>query len=640
MSGYIDLIVLTAGFLILLVSANKLGAYIQKIKMPLITGLLAMGVLLGPYFFGFISEREVERLDFINEISLVFIAFAAGAELHLNEFRSRLKNIIWVSLSQIFTVLIIGSLVFYLLSGVIRFTKDFSFEVRLVISLFIGTISVARSPASTIAVINELRARGPFTQTALGVTILIDVLSIVFFAVVFSFSQVLLNDEDFKLGIYVILFSELLLAFILGLILGKVLNFLMGIKMPLFVKISLVLTAGFGVYLLSHFVRNYSTVTWGMDFYFEPLLVNIVGSFYLINYSRYRREFNIMLEKTMPFIYAAFFTLIGASISFDILLKTWNLALLLFGLRIVLLMAGSWLGGTIAGNPQKINRILWMPFVTQAGVSLGLITVIMGEGHEWSYEFGTILIGTIILNQLAGPLLFKFSIHLAREHHVRGSGKNVEGENYAIIFGHELQSFALARQLTSQGWSICLVTSKQKASAPKIDNVSMKYLPEITKNELDMIRAENAEAVIVMKTDEENYKIGELFYENYGSTHLVVRLNERKNFNKFRALGALIVEPSTAIVSLLDHMVRSPNATSLLLGHERNQDAVDIVLRNKDLAGISLRNIDLPPDILILTTKRKGQAIISTGYTRLRKGDVITVVGSIESIEQVRLRFE
>lgn len=256
MKEYLDLIILTAGFLILLVSANKLGGYIQKIKLPLITGLLAMGVLLGPYFLGFITDEDIPRLNFINEIALVFIAFAAGAELHLTEFRSRLKNIAWLSISQIFTVMIIGSLVFYLLSGVIQFTKGFSFEVRLVISLFLGTISVARSPASTIAVINELRARGPFTQTALGATILIDVLSIVFFALVFSFSQVLLNDEDFKLGIYVILFAELLLAFILGLVLGKILNFLMGIKMPLFFKTSLVLAAGFGVYLLSHFVRH------------------------------------------------------------------------------------------------------------------------------------------------------------------------------------------------------------------------------------------------------------------------------------------------------------------------------------------------------------------------------------------------
>jgi Trk K+ transport system NAD-binding subunit len=119
-----------------------------------------------------------------------------------------------------------------------------------------------------------------------------------------------------------------------------------------------------------------------------------------------------------------------------------------------------------------------------------------------------------------------------------------------------------------------------------------------------------------------------------------VRLNDRKNMKKFHDLGALIVEPSTAMVSLLDHFVRSPIATSLLLGMEEHQDTADITVGNPDLHGMALRNLHLPSDILILATRRRGHNIISTGYTRLRKGDVLTIVGSIESIEKVRLRFE
>ncbi len=87
-------------------------------------------------------------------------------------------------------------------------------------------------------------------------------------------------------------------------------------------------------------------------------------------------------------------------------------------------------------------------------------------------------------------------------------------------------------------------------------------------------------------------------------------------------------------------MVRAPNATSLLLGHEPDQDTADIVLRNRSLHGVSLRHLDLPADILILATRRRGQTIISTGFTRLRLGDVLTVVGSKESIEELRLKLE
>lgn len=636
----IDIVLLLLGFGVLLVSSNRLATFFTHIKLPLISGLIVMGILIGPWVFGFITKEETDKLAFINEIALVFIAFAAGAEIHLSEFRTRMKSIIWVTIGQIFVVFVIGSFVFYLISGVISFTHDFPLEVRIAISLFTGVISIARSPASTIAVINELRARGPFTQTALGATILKDVLTIIIFGVVFSFVQVLAGDHNFDYRILIKLIFELCSAFLLGLLLGRILILIMRLRGNIWFKIVLVLLSGYGTYLFSHFLDAFAHKKLGVGFYVEPLLVNIIASFYLTNYSRYRREFNDLLDKAMPYIYAGFFTLIGATISFDILIRTWSLALLLFGLRIVLLMGGSWFGGMMAGDPPKYNRIMWMPFITQAGVSLGLITVIMSMGYEWSYEFGMILIGTIILNQIAGPPMFKWAIYLVHEHHLKGKHEYVDNEHLALIFGHEAQSVALARQLSDQGWTVKMITRREGFQDPGIPNVTMVTMEEINKKNLDKIEGEKAEAMVMMLTDEENYRICELAYENYGTPSLVVRLNDRKNFKKFYDLGALIVEPSTAIVSLLDHLVRAPNATSLLLGHEENQDSVDIVLRNRSLHGVPLRNLDLPADILILSTRRRGQSIISTGFTRLRLGDILTVVGSKESIEQLRLKLE
>ncbi len=639
MKDYLEIIYLTAAFLFLLISANRLAEFFGKIHLPLITGLIVMGVIIGPDVFGFITRESIEKLDFINEIALVFIAFAAGAELHINEFRDQRKSIFSIAASQILVVFGIGSIVFFLLSAVIPFTQHFPSEIKIIISLFTGVISIARSPASTIAVINEMRARGPYTQTSLGVTIIMDVSSIVLFALVFSFAEVLLNDQKFNFFVIIILLSELFTSLILGLLIGRILKWTMGIRTSMSLRILIILSIGFSVYLLSQFLRKYSTQNLGLDFYIEPLLVNIIGSFYVSNYTKYRREFKTMLEKAMPFVYAAFFTYIGASISWGILFKVWGLALLLFGLRIVLLIAGSWSGSVFAGDPPKFRKIMWMPFITQAGVSIGLITVIMGEGHTWSYQFGTILIGTIILNQIFGPPLFKWALQLAGEHHVKAHGEITDNRK-AIIFGYEAQSIALARQLSSQHWSVKVVTDQPGVKDPRIKNVIIEHEREISKENLKQIEAEKAETIVTMKTDDENYRICELAYEHFGTTNLVVRLNDRKNFTQFYKLGALIVEPSTAIVSLLDHMVRAPNATSLLLGHETEQDTADIVLRNKSLHGVSLRHLDLPSDILILSTRRRGQIIISTGFTRLRLGDVLTVVGSKESIEELELKLE
>ncbi|MBA7554621.1 hypothetical protein ES705_47248 [subsurface metagenome] len=301
---------------------------------------------------------------------------------------------------------------------------------------------------------------------------------------------------------------------------------------------------------------------------------------------------------------------------------------------------GAYFGGALAGESFRNRTIGWMPYVTQAGVSLGLVTVVSSEFSGWGTEFATIMITVIVLNQLIGPPLLKWSIGLAGEDHSMAHKNKHEGITRAIIFGYEDQSVALARQLSEHDWQVKISTSRTGIEDPQIPGVEIIYSPEISLEELKKLDAKNTKTIVTLRTDEENLKICELVYENYGTHDLVVRLNHRYNFSKFHELGAIIVEPSTAIVSLLDHFVRSPMATSLLLGMEENQDTVDIVLRNRDLHGIAIRHLHLPSDILILSTQRRGHMIISTGYTRLRLGDILTIVGSVESIEQVRLRFE
>lgn len=103
-------------------------------------------------------------------------------------------------------------------------------------------------------------------------------------------------------------------------------------------------------------------------------------------------------------------------------------------------------------------------------------------------------------------------------------------------------------------------------------------------------------------------------------------------------VGALIVEPGTAIVSLLDQFVRSPSAASLLLGMD-GQEMVDIEVRNPDLHGVHLRDLRLPQDVLLLSVRRNGAVLVSHGYTRLERGDQVTVFGSPESLENMMLRF-
>ena len=637
---YWKIISLVAGLIIILVASQQLSLLFKKIHLPIVTGLIVIGIISGPDILGLIPAETTIKFGFINEISLAFIAFAAGAELYLKEYRSQMKSIRWITICSISITFLLSSIAIFLISNMIPFLSNFGITTRLGISLLAGTIFVARSPSSAIAVISELRAKGPFTRTVMGVTVLLDVLVIILFAITISFVNSLISDTSFNLKYILILVSELGASLLIGWLLGKALQFILCRKQSQVIKSSLILLSGLGIYLLSNFLRHAGNLYFEVDFYTEPLLICIIASFYVTNYTRYRREFQKIIHDTIPYVYVAFFTLIGASISLDYLVKAWMVGLVFFIIRLIAISIGAFTGGISAGDPLRYTRISWMSYITQAGVSIGLVSVVAGEFPEWGAEFATIMIAIIVINQLVGPPMLKWAIGIAGEDHSRTRSRLPAGSHHAIIFGYEAQAKVLAKQLSDHEWKVKIATCRKEINEPDVENISIEYYSKIDYETFENLEAGKAETIIALETDEENFKICELAYENYGTHDLVVRLNNRYNFRRFHDLGVKIVEPSTAMVSLLDHFVRSPMATSLLLGMEENQDTVEIVVQNRNLHGIALRDLHLPSDILILSTQRKGQMIISTGFTRLRLGDILTLIGSVESIEEIRLRFE
>lgn len=640
MPTYLQTIILAAGFAIVAIAANQIARYLVRYKLPVITGLLITGILSGPYVLDLIPLEAEGHLKFVNNIALAFIAYAASAELYLREMRSTLHSIKWMSIGQLVLTFLVSSVAVYFLAGYIPFMAEMGVSTKISVAVLIGAIFVARSPASAIAIVTEMRAKGPFVQTALGVTVLTDFMVIVLFTFCLEIAVAVHEGMPFNLTFVGLLLSEFVLSFLIGLALGKLLIWLLASEIAHSVKMAAVLISGYLIYLLHDFLYAVSLEYLGHSINVEPLMVCIIASFYVTNYSEYRAEFLRIIEGVGPYVYVTFFVLAGASVSLPILGQIVGITAMLFVVRLVSLMIGAQVGGRLAGDPPEFNRIAWMPYVTQAGVGLGLATVVAGTFPEWGQEFATIVISVIIVNQIVGPPFFKWAINIVGEGHTRADIHEFDGVRDAIIFGLETQSVALAKQLQENGWIVKIATRSTDFDESEYPDVDIHKINDHTLETLTQLEAQNAEAIVTMLTDDENYSLAETIYEHVGTKDVIVRLNNRFNFNKFHELGALIVDPSTAIVSLLDHFVRSPQAASLLLGMEANQDSMDITVLNPDMHGLRLRNLRLPSDILVLSLKRRGNQIITHGYTRLRRGDVLTLVGSRESLQQVALKFE
>ena len=632
--------ILIIGFLVIAISANQIAKTFQKINLPLITGLIVTGVLAGPYISGLIPKVAATELHFINETALAFIAFAAGAELYLRELRSRFNSIKWNTFGQLVVTFILGALGVYLAADHIPYMADQSVPAIVSIAFITSAIFVARSPASAIAVINELRAKGPFVQTVMGVTVLKDFLVIVLFSLCISIAQTLISGDAFNVLNILLLIGELVASFAIGFfVFGNLLKLPLALKIPRWIKSVLVLLIGYGAYYLSSSTTVY-TQTLGHAIFLEPLLMCILASFHVTNFSRYRAEFLKIVNETGTVVYVAFFTLTGATLDISVLGSVIGVAVILFLIRLVTMVIGAYVGGWLAKDPPKFIQLGWMPYITQAGVALGLATMVANQFPGWGNAFATVIVALIIMNQFIGPPLFKWAIYQLGEDRVRGSGYEYDGIRDAIIVGFEPTSLALARQLIKKGWEVQLATCKPKGSFEEPDDIPIRYIDRFEKETFDRMHAEKTEAIVLMLSDEENLEVAELFYHEYGTRDIIVRLNHRFNIQKFVSLGAKVIDPSTAMVSLLDHFVRSPQATSLLLGMEEGQDSRDIELQNPDLHGIPLRDLRLPADIIILSIIRGGQTIISHGYTRLRIKDIVTVVGSEKSLDDVQLKFD
>ncbi len=636
LDNYHHLLILTIGFGVVAIAAGRIAQVFQRYQLPIITGFLVTGIICGPFVLDLIPKESITRLNYINETALAFIAFAAGSELYFRELKGRFKSIKWNTIGQLSFSFLFGSLAVFLLSDLIPYMKDMSFGSRLAASILTGAVFVARSPASAIAVIKEVRAKGPFTQTVMGVTVLKDFLVIILFAVCFSMAKSLESGREFQYWSVLVPIFELAISFGVGYLLGKLLQFVLGLSIKTNQKAVLIVALGYLVYYFNHVIGIYSQEWYPLRL--EPLIICIIASLYVTNYTKHKPEFLNILHDTGPMIYAAFFTLTGASLDIQILASIWFVALFFFFVRLITIFGGAYFGGIMANDPWHYIHVSWMPYVTQAGVALGLATLVANEFTTWGPAFSTMVVAIIVINQMIGPPLFKYSLTKVGENRTRASFKS-DGSRDAIIFGFENHSVSLAKQLMDHGWNVQITTRKPEGSIEEPEGVKVQYISSIDLETLKSLNTGKAEAIVCLMSDKRNLQTCELAYRHFGTPDMIVRLNDQFYKDKFLALGVRIVDPSTAIVSLLDHFVRSPQATSLLLGMEPGQDTRDMELVEPALHGITLRSLRLPADVLILSIHRGGQMIISHGYTRLRMGDVITFVGSTKSLDEVALKF-
>jgi len=396
-------------FGIVLLAAYMLAKVLKTIHLPLISGYIFAGILAGPYVTGFLTGDMVSRLGLVNDLALSFIALTAGAALDLRAFRGRLHLIA----SNLFfnIVIVFGSVsVFVITAGRwFGFTHQLTDMQLSALAVLLGTIAVARSPSSAIAIISECKASGPFTDMVLGVTIIVDVLIIILFSMTLSVSQLMLSETTgVNLGALGALSLEMLFSLVLGAVFGLAISFY--IKRAGHDLSLLLLTFGVAVTKISLWLGNFMESRFDMALHLEPLLICISAGFTVRQLGKACGEFIESLERSALPIYVLFFSLAGAALNFNALGACWMFALCLALVRAGGLFGAAWAGKAIPGNAAVHNTSSWMAYLTQAGVSIGLAQIAQRQAPEIGIYLTTVVLAVIAINQVAGPIVFKAAL--------------------------------------------------------------------------------------------------------------------------------------------------------------------------------------------------------------------------------------
>ena len=101
----------------------------------------------------------------------------------------------------------------------------------------------------------------------------------------------------------------------------------------------------------------------------------MAASFWLTNRSPYRSELRHLLHRVEMPIFVIFFTLIGQALDLSVLGTLLPITLVLFAVRLLALFVGGYIGGSLAGDPARFNRLdldgLYHPGWRRLGIGEG-----------------------------------------------------------------------------------------------------------------------------------------------------------------------------------------------------------------------------------------------------------------------------
>ncbi len=383
---------------LLLLAGTFLGQLAAKFRLPEVTGFVVAGLLMGDAVLGLVHHNHSATLSMVTEVALGLIALTIGGEFYWIKLKRMGKAVLIITAVQLFASFGAVSLSLVL------------FGMELPFAMMLGAIASATAPAATVAIVQALRARGPFVDHLYGVVALDDAGCVVLFGVVFAVASGMLQPDSSS-GAMLVLTAcgEVLLSVLLGAVSGLTIHLLTRKRS----NTSELLILTLGVFLV--------TTAIALSLHLSPLLTNMACGALIINMGARNHRIFRSLEPISPPIYALFFVLAGTELEPGVALRG---EILLLGSVYVVFRAlgkyaGVYVGAVLGKSETAIRNYLGFCMLPQAGVAIGLVLLVENSPLLSSIEAGarqnidtmvSIVLLAVFVNELLGPPLSRWAL--------------------------------------------------------------------------------------------------------------------------------------------------------------------------------------------------------------------------------------
>ena len=392
-----------------LIAGLLLTRLFTRMKLPDVTAYLVAGVLIGPWVLGRLgipglglaTAEDVERLDFLSDIALGFIAFAIGSEFRFSKLKEigRQAAVVGVVQAPMAALLVDGALL------LLHLVMKEKLPVPMVLTL--GAIATATAPAATLMVVRQYKAKGAVTDILLPVVALDDAVGLVVFAVSFGAARAMVEGSVNALEIFLAPLLEILFSLVLGAAMGFLLTWIE----RYFNSNKNRLTLMTGFVLLTVGLAKLEIPVGGVRAGFSALLTCMTLGTVFCNACPLSEDLMEKEERWTAPIYTVFFVLSGAALRFDVFADA---AIIGVGAVYILFRCagkffGAWLSTTATHCAPQVRKWLGITLFPQAGVALGMCLQATELGEQ-GVLVRNIILFSVLVYELVGPALTKMAL--------------------------------------------------------------------------------------------------------------------------------------------------------------------------------------------------------------------------------------